>query len=118
MPSVQEKDRRFAALRTLMRAQGYQALVLSGNAEATQRGYIRYVADWRRWGGKGFVVLPLEGEPLLILGVGSQSYWARRVSWVPAVRAAGDLVAEVVRGIEELGLAEATLGLVLCTAEL
>jgi hypothetical protein len=77
MPSVQEKDRRFAALRTLMRAQGYQALVLSGNAEATQRGYIRYVADWRLWGGKGFVVLPLEGEPLLILGVGSQSYWAR-----------------------------------------
>jgi hypothetical protein len=65
MPSVQEKDRRFAALRTLMRAQGYQALVLSGNAEATQRGYIRYVADWRLWGGKGFVVLPLEGEPLL-----------------------------------------------------
>ncbi len=112
MPSVQEKDRRFAALRTLMRAQGYQALVLSGNAEATQRGYIRYVADWRLWGGKGFVVLPLEGEPLLILGGGSQSYWSKRVSWVPAVRAAGDLVAEVVRAIEELGLAEATLGLV------
>ena len=38
-----------------------------------QRGYVRYVADWRLWGGKGFAVLPLAGAPVLVLGAGSQS---------------------------------------------
>ena len=51
MPSNQERDRRYAALRAMMQEKGYHALILAGNAEAMQRGYIRYVADWRLWGG-------------------------------------------------------------------
>ena len=91
MASQQERDRRFRALRAMMEEQGLDALILGGNAEATQRGYIRYTADWRLWGGKGFVVFPREGEPTLVLGAGSQSYWSQVTGWIPDVRAAGDI---------------------------
>jgi len=112
MASLQERDRRMGALRTMMAEQGVEAIVLGGNAEATQRGYIRYVADWRLWGGKGFAVLPLEGEPTLILGAGSQSHWSKIVGWIPDVRPASDMVAEVAGVIQAKGLAHATLGIV------
>ena len=77
----------------MMQEAGYEALILAGNAEAMQRGYIRYVADWRLWGGKGFIVLPLAGELTLVLGAGSQSYWSKIVDWIPVVRAASDMAA-------------------------
>ena len=112
MASPQERDWRFAALRAMMAEQGLAALILGGNAEATQRGYVRYTADWRLWGGKGFVVFPQEGEPTLVLGAGSQSYWSQVTGWIPDVRAAGDMVAEVVKLIHARGLQQAALGVV------
>ena len=112
MASLLERDRRMAALRTMMKEQGYQALIVGGNAEAMQRGYIRYVSDWRLWGGRGFAVIPLEGEPVLVLGAGSQSYWSKRVGWIPDVRAAGDMVVEVVDTVMAQGFSQSTLGLV------
>ena len=112
MASQQERDRRFRALRAMMEEQGLDALILGGNAEATQRGYIRYTADWRLWGGKGFVVFPREGEPTLVLGAGSQSYWSQVTGWIPDVRAAGDMVAEVINIVHAQGLRQAALGVV------
>jgi Xaa-Pro aminopeptidase len=112
MASLVERDRRMAALRVLMEEQGLDILILGGNAEATQRGYIRYVADWRLWGGKGFVVLPRKGEPTLVLGAGSQAFWSQITGWIPDVRAAGNMVAEVLAVVQGLGPAGATVGLV------
>ena len=112
MASNQERDRRYGALRAMMQEQGYQALILAGNAEAMQRGYVRYVADWRLWGGKGFAVLPLAGEPILVLGAGSQSYWAKQVSWIDDIRAAQNMVSTVGEVIHALGLARAAIGVV------
>jgi Xaa-Pro aminopeptidase len=112
MASGAERERRYGALRRMMAENGYSALILGGNAEAMQRGYVRYVADWRLWGGKGFVVFPLAGDPVLVLGAGSQSYWSQVVGWIPDVRAAGDMVAEVAAVVKALGLATSTLGVV------
>ena len=112
MASQHERDRRFRALRAMMEEQKLDALILGGNAEATQRGYIRYTADWRLWGGKGFVVFPRDGEPTLVLGAGSQSYWSQVTGWIPDVRAAGDMVAEVAAVVNAKGLKQAALGVV------
>jgi len=106
MISHAERARRYDALQAMMREQGYSCLVLAGNAEAMQRGYIRYVSDWRLWGGTGFAVLPLDGEPVLVLGSGSQAYWAAEQGWIADVRAALDKTAEVAAIVSELGLAE------------
>ena len=90
--SLSERYRRLSALRTVMDEQGYAALLVPGQAEATQRGYVRYISDWRLWGGKGFVILPLQGDPILILGAGSQPNWAKQTAWTEDVRAAADLI--------------------------
>ena len=77
-----------------------------------QRGYVRYVADWRLWGGKGFAVLPFAGDPVLVLGAGSQSYWATQVGWIDDVRAAPNMLATVSDVIRTLGLAQGRIGVV------
>ena len=69
--------------------------MLCGNAEATQRGYLRYLSDWRLWGGSGYLVVTPDTPSTLVLGVGSQAYWAKQVGWVDDVRAAPDKVTEV-----------------------
>lgn len=112
MIPITEREERYQALRRMMRERGYAALLLAGNAEATQRGYVRYVANWRLWGGKGFVVLPIEGAPVLILGAGSQSHWSKTIGWIDDVRAASNLLAEVVQVITDLGLSRERVGVV------
>jgi Xaa-Pro aminopeptidase len=109
--SLAERDRRLAALRELMMRKGYAALLLPGQAEATQRGYLRYVSDWRLWGGKGFVLLPQTGDPVLVLGAGSQPNWAKQTAWTEDVRAAWDVLEEVANTLKGWGLAGAQIGL-------
>lgn len=112
MASLEERDRRYVALRAMMQEQGWQALILAGNAEATQRGYVRYVSDWRLWGGKGFAVLPLQGEPALVLGAGSQSHWSKLVGWIDDVRPAQNMLTTVGEIVHALGLAQGEIGVV------
>lgn len=112
MVSPQERERRYSALRQAMRESGYQALLIAGNAEATQRGYIRYVSDWRLWGGTGYVVLPLENDPVLILGSGSQAYWAQEVGWIQEVRSALDMTGEVIAVLQAQSLSRSSIGVV------
>lgn len=108
--SMAERDRRIKALRAMMAAEGYAALLLPGQAEATQRGYVRYVTDWRLWGGKGFVLLTPNDEPILVLGSGSQPNWAKQVSWCKDAIAAADLINEVTSLVNKMGLAKAKIG--------
>lgn len=112
MVSKEERNRRYVALRQAMREAGYQALLLSGNAEATQRGYIRYVSDWRVWGGDGYVVFPLESDPVLVLGSGSQAYWAEAVGWVQDVRSVMDKIIEATSVLKARGLSKGSIGVV------
>ncbi|MGQ9583833.1 MAG: M24 family metallopeptidase, partial [Anaerolineae bacterium] len=113
MVSTAERKRRETALREAMHASGYQALLLAGNAEAAQRGYIRYLSDWRLWGGSGYLVFPLDGDPVLVLGSCSQAHWAKGVGWIRDVRCAlVDKIAEVVRVLRTKGLSRSSIGVV------
>ena len=62
MVSEKELERRYATLREAMRAAGYKALVVVGNTEGNQWGYIRYVSGWRLYGGTAYVIFSLEEE--------------------------------------------------------
>ncbi len=112
MVSNEERARRYAALRDVMKRDDYGALILAGNAEALQRGYIRYVTDWRLWGGKCFMVLPLDGDPVLVMGTGSQGHWARDVGWVQDVRSVMDMISELVSVVKEAVPSGGRLGVV------
>lgn len=102
-----ERTRRWERLREEMAAAGYEVLLIAGREGVVGRGYLRYLTDWHVWGGTGYLVFPLEGEPTLVLGSLSQAYWARRRGWVedvragmlgPAAEAIGVLNARGVRG--------------------
>jgi Xaa-Pro aminopeptidase len=110
MASQSELARRYARLREAMRAAGYRALVVAGNAEGNQRGYIRYLADWRLFGGTGYLVFPLDADPIFVLGFGAQAEWARELSAVPDTRAVLNKLDEVVQSLQKFGLAEETIG--------
>ncbi len=101
MVSLAERQRRHAALRQAMADAGYDALVIYGQAEATQRGYVRYVSDWHLWGGSGYVVLPLASDPVLVLGSGSQAFWASEIGWITDVRRGVPLVTQVTSLLKE-----------------
>ena len=84
-----------------MESHGYDVLLLAGNAEAMQRGYVRYVSNWRLWGGKGFAIFPRRNDPSLVLGAGSQSYWSGRVSWIRNVHPTQDMIRTVADVLSE-----------------
>jgi hypothetical protein len=87
--SVAEQNRRLHALRTVMDEQGYAALLIPGQAEATQRGYLRYISNHRLWGGKGFVLVTPTTDPILILGAGSRVItYVRNMAFCAARRTA------------------------------
>ena len=87
---------RLRRLRAAMAADGFAALVIAGNTEFQQKGYIRYYADWRLHGGTAYIVVPRDGAPVLVLGPGAQAEWARELSAIADTRAAGDKIGTVI----------------------
>lgn len=112
MVSQEERKRRYSAIRHAMRDGGYAALILAGNSETLQRGYIRYTSDWRLWGGTAYIVIPLDSDPVLLLGKGSQFYWAQQRDWIADVRAGMNKIDETVKVLRERQLAGKKIGVV------
>jgi Xaa-Pro dipeptidase len=105
MVSDGERRRRYTRLREEMQAAGYETLLVAGREGAVGRGAVRYLSDWHIWGGTGYVVVPLHGEPSLILGSNSQAMWARRIGWLQDVRVGmHGPVPETVGVLERLGV--------------
>ena len=112
MVSRHEIERRYGALREAMREAGYDGLVVAGGSDFSMRGYVRYVADWRLFGGTGFVVFPLEDEPAFVLGLGAQAEWAMAESSIQDTRAVLDKMDGVIDVIKEKGLSKGKIGVV------
>jgi len=112
MVSRHEIERRYGALREVMREAGYDGLVVAGGSDFSMRGFVRYVADWRLFGGTGFVVFPLNDEPSFVLGLGAQAEWAMAESAIPDTRAVLDKMDGVIDVIKEKGLSKGKIGVV------
>ena len=108
----EEIESRLARLRSALRVGGHRALIVPGNDALLSRGYLRYVSDWRMWMGQGYCLLPLDDVPTLILGPGSQGYWAEVAALHHRLRLAGDKAAELVRLLMASGLDRGQVGVV------
>ncbi len=102
LPSSAEIDRRTLALREVMRANGWSALLIAGRAGATDAGFIRYTSGWRLWGGSSFVILRVDSDSTILLGSNSQVHWASQFSWVSDARYADDLAAAAAALVADL----------------
>jgi Xaa-Pro aminopeptidase len=104
-------DDRHARIRRAMEAAGYHALVVIGDSTGN-RSFIRYLADWRMFGGTAYIVFPLEGAPALIMGLGAQAEFAQELSAIRDTRPVLDRNGALIDALKEKGLTHRRLGAV------
>ncbi len=110
---LKERDKRYGLIRQEMVKQSIDALVVIGNAQINQKGFVKYLTNYRSILYNLVVIFPLEGEPRLFVPSPVQQYWAHLLSWIPDVREEVPGVAEsVVKGLEDMGLSRGKLGLI------
>ena len=66
MVSSQEIERRYRSIRAEMAAEKIDALVVCGNEYTGFEGAVRYVSDFEIVHRYVYVLIPLEGDPLLL----------------------------------------------------
>jgi Xaa-Pro dipeptidase len=72
-----------------MKAAGYSALIVFSSVLLDYKGSCRYIANYRISSGKEYIVLPISGNPVLILATIGQKSRAIESSWIADVRAGG-----------------------------
>lgn len=110
--SPAERDRRYAALREAMSAQGLEALVICSRGDEFVRGRVQYVSDIFQWAGRGFVVLPAKGDAVFVgdplWGLG----YAMLGGYLEDHRLPERAGTEIGNILGDLGLAKASVGVV------
>lgn len=106
MISSQERDRRYCKLQSVMKNNDVKLFIAAGREGAIGRGFIRYLSDWHLWAGIGFVALPVDGNPTLILGSESQVMWASEINWVQDIRFSSPVIDGLINYMRELGAPE------------
>jgi Xaa-Pro dipeptidase len=89
---LNEIARRQKRLQSAISSARLDAVVICGNTEFQQKGYIRYYAGWRLHGGSAFMVVAPGRAATLLLGLGAQAEWAKELSAVPDTRAVLDKI--------------------------
>ena len=104
-----EYARRFQQVREVLQANEVPAVVLYGNRGAA--GLIPYLSNFNpRW--DAFLVVPVEGDPTLLVQLYNHTPNARRVSRLSDTRwGGGDSVETLARELQSRGLAQGALGL-------
>jgi Xaa-Pro dipeptidase len=119
-----EFRRRLEVVRGLMRAEGIDALVVADD-DSFFSGGVRYLSNFSAGHHtQAFlaVVLPLEGEPTLVVHPGPREgirAWARQSSWIDDVRCSPvvgwpphfDLLNDVVAAVDDAGAASGRIGI-------
>lgn len=110
--SEAERERRYAALRSMMEASGIDALVISSRGDEFMRGRVQYVSDVFQWAGWSFVVLPIEGEGSIIV----DPLWGLArvplVDWIRDMRTTHEPGKEIAAILADHGLSKGTVGIV------
>jgi Xaa-Pro aminopeptidase len=105
-------DQRHRILQNAMEESGYYVLIVVGNSEGNERGYIRYLSDWRLFGGTAYIVFGLKEDPVLIMGLGAQAEWAKELSAISDTRAVLNKNEELIEVIKGKGLEKEKFGAV------
>ncbi len=110
---LKERDRRYGLIREKMVDQGLDALVVIGNAQINQKGYVKYLTNYRSILYNLVVLFPLKGEPRLLVPSPVQKYWAGLLSWIGQVEEEVPGLSEaLVRELQRMGLSKGRLGLI------
>jgi Xaa-Pro aminopeptidase len=107
-----ERSRRYAALREVMQEHDMGAFVICSRGDEFVRGRVQYVSDIFQWAGRGFIVLPIEVEPVFIVdplwGLG----YAMLAGWIDDYRMPENAGREIASVLSDLGLSSSLVGVV------
>jgi Xaa-Pro aminopeptidase len=108
-----ERERRYRLVREQMQRRDISVLVAASNAQINQQGFVRFFSNLPIPIYSHGLLFPLEGEPLLFTPSPVQTYWAHRLSWMAdeQIVMARPWGRPCAARINELGLAEARIGL-------
>jgi Xaa-Pro aminopeptidase len=110
---LRERDRRYGLVRQQMAAQGLDALVVIGNAQINQKGFVKYLTNYRSILYNLVVIFPMQGEPRLLVPSPVQKYWAGLLSWISRVEEESPGLNEALANhLNDMGLSKARWGLI------
>jgi Xaa-Pro dipeptidase len=113
--SEKEIKRRLAEIASGMKEDGFDALIIFSQVQTGYAGAVRYISNYHLTTRKEYLVLPLSGDPVLIVPTLGQQFNAKRHSWIKDVREGGEsqgMVREVVKVLKASRLETGTLGVV------
>ncbi len=110
---LHERERRYGIIKEKMAAQGLDALVVINSAQINEKGFVKYLTNYRSILYNCVAVFPLDGEARLLVPSPVQKYWANLLGWIPRTEdQAPNLDESLSRNIREMGLSKAKLGLI------
>ena len=113
--SDKEIGRRIGAIKEGMIENGLQALIVFSQVVLGEKGAVRYISNYRLLTRKDYLVLPLIGDPVLIVPTLGQQISAMKASWIRDVRSGGEtegMIREVAEKLKRDGLEKETIGIV------
>lgn len=109
--TLAERDTRYAKLRAAMAEQRLDALLIPGKGHWwTSRGYFRYLTDFHLWGHDALILFPLNGDPLLTISSYALAERVSRTGWITDCRGDVYVVPNMVKAMQEKGLARGRVG--------
>ena len=110
---LEERDRRYRLIRERMAAQGLDALIVVSNSQITQKGFVKYLTNYRHMLYNLVVIFPYEGEAKLLVPSPVQKYWAGILSWIKEIEEQLPSLNEALsRNLKNMGLSKGRLGLI------
>ena len=110
--TVKEKERRFEAVRSRMRAAGLDVLLVFGSTSVGGQwnGNFTYLSDYSLIFATAIIVFPLEGSPAMFVPGENQWLDAKRASWLEDTRLSGRPIADACQHLRALHPAVSKVG--------
>jgi Xaa-Pro aminopeptidase len=110
---IKERDRRYKIIKEKMLAEGLDALIVINSAQINEKGFVKYLTNYRSILYNCVAIFPVDGETRLLVPSPVQKYWAALLGWIPRVEdQIPTLNQSLSRNIKEMGLSKAKLGLI------
>ncbi len=113
--SDKEMARRIGAVREAMEGSGLRALIVFSTVVLGEKAAVRYLSNYRLLTRKDYMVLPLVGEPALVVATLNHQKGAAAASWIRDIRWAATtegMIGEVAGKVRACGLETGAIGIV------
>jgi Xaa-Pro dipeptidase len=112
--SAKEITRRIDAVREEMGRAGLGGLIVFSQVVLGEKAAVRYLSGYRLLTRKDYLVLPLSGDPCLIVPTLGQQKAALETSWITDIRHGGDtpgMIRHVAETVRTSGIGRETIGI-------